>query len=211
MISSCPFGATTAPARPYSALVPTVAALLAAGGGTRFKGDRHKLLAVLRGRPVWQHSLEAVLGAGFDHVVLVTGAAELAVEHLPSQVTVVHNPSWKEGQSTSLQAAVAAARSVGADALTVGLADQPFIPTETWQAVRDADRDCPVVVAVYDGKLGPNPVRLGRAVWSLLPTAGDVGAREVIRAHPSWVCRVECLGSGADIDTLEDLGRWKSC
>ena len=57
---------------PYSrGMSPRVAALLAAGGGARFQGPTHKLLAPLHGRPVWEHSLAHVMAAGFDHVVFV--------------------------------------------------------------------------------------------------------------------------------------------
>ena len=57
--------------------VPSVAVLLSAGGGTRFVGAGHKLEADLRGRPVWRWSLDHLLNAGFDRVIVVTGAVEL--------------------------------------------------------------------------------------------------------------------------------------
>lgn len=184
---------------------PTVAALLAAGGGSRFAAPHHKLLAPLRGRPVWEWALQAVLAAGFDHVVVVTGAVELEV---PAPAVEHHNPRWRQGQATSLYVAITAAQQFGATAVTIGLADQPFIPTATWQAVARAPTDAHIVIATYDGTPGPNPVRLAEEVWPLLPSAGDLGARDVIRAHPEWVSSVACLGSTADIDTLEDLDRW---
>ena len=187
---------------------PRVAALLAAGGGTRFGGPVHKLAADLDGRPVWMWALDHVLAAGFDHVVVVTGAAPLA---LPPSVIERHNPKWSHGQAGSLQLAIAAARELGAATITVGLADQPFVTTAAWGAVAGAAPECRLVVAVYDGVVGPNPVRLRDDMWPLLPTSGDAGARELLRNHPDWVCRVDCVGSGADIDTQEDLARWRSC
>lgn len=185
-----------------------LAALLAAGGGTRFRGRSHKLLATLHDRPVWRHALDHVLEAGFDHVVVVTGAVDLVA---PPATLVRHNPLWAEGQATSLQVAVAAASELGASTLTVGLADQPFVPTSAWQAVRDADSECRIVVAEYDGRPGPHPVRFAASVWESLPTSGDEGARDLMRLHQDWVCRVPCVGSVADIDTTEDLDRWKNC
>jgi CTP:molybdopterin cytidylyltransferase MocA len=192
---------------------PRVAALLAAGAGSRFFADSHKLLATLHGQPVWHHALRAVAAAGFDRVVVITGAVEL---HLPSDlalehVELRHNSKWHVGQATSLQTVVAAALEWDADTVTVGLADQPFVTTDAWRAVADAPAECRLVAATYDGILGPNPVRLHRSVWPLLPTDGDEGARSLLHQHPEWLCRVPCLGSVADIDTQEDLDRWKSC
>jgi molybdenum cofactor cytidylyltransferase len=192
-----------------------VAVLLAAGGGTRFRGGSHKLLADLGGRPLWRHAFDAVCAAGFDHVVVVTGAVPLPLAPTPATIggtTVheVHHDLWSEGQATSLAAGIERATSLGAEAVVVGLADQPMITTDAWRAVASAPDDCRIVVAEYDGVPGPNPVRLAREVWPLLPRSGDEGARSLLRSHPEWVCRVACLGSADDVDTTEDLHRWRS-
>ncbi|MCU1502096.1 MAG: hypothetical protein JWM12_1450 [Ilumatobacteraceae bacterium] len=187
-----------------------MAALLAAGRGSRFRapagGPAHKLLADLDGRPLWRHSLDHLVAAGFDDVVVITGAVALD----PAGVTVVHNPAWASGQASSLQLAIAAATAADADAIVVGLADQPFIGPSAWRAVADAPPECELVVATYDGRRGPNPVRIGRALWPQLPTEGDEGARGLLRRLEGEVCLVACVGSAADIDTLEDLERWTS-
>jgi molybdenum cofactor cytidylyltransferase len=185
-----------------------IAAVLAAGGGVRFQGPQHKLLASLRGRPVWTWALDHVMEAGFDHVVVVTGAVDLP---LPEGVIRRHNPDWAHGQASSVQAAVAAARELGATQVTIGLADQPFVTAEAWRTVAWAPDDCRIVVATYDGIPGPHPIRWSAEVWPLLPTEGDEGGRSLLHVHPEWVCRLPCLGSGADIDTTEDLDQWKSC
>lgn len=192
----------------YARRMPRVAALLAAGAGSRFLGDGHKLLAPLHGRPVWQWALHHVRSAGFDHVIVVTGAVQV---EWPPFALVHHNEAWATGQASSLQVAVEAARELGAAAVTVGLADQPFVTSQAWRAVGEAPVECRIVVAHYDGAPGPNPVRLHREVWPLLPTDGDQGARQLIKDHPEWVCAVACVGSVADIDTLEDLARWNHC
>ena len=184
------------------------AVLLAAGGGTRFGGSTHKLLAVLDGTTVFQRSLDNVVAAGFDHVVVVTGAVDFTLDgDLPS-VTTVHNPLWADGQAGSLHAGLRTAAANNSDYAVVGLADQPFIGASAWRAIAHAESAAPIVVATYGGVRGPNPVRLHRSVWSQIPTAGDEGARSLMRLHPDWIDEVACDGSAADIDTLEDLRQW---
>ena len=191
---------------PYAVRVTTTAVLLAAGGGTRFAGTTHKLLATIERVPVFRRSLDHLVEAAFDRVVVVTGAVALDIKD--RGVTTVHNPSWVEGQAGSLQLALSAAADLGSDVVVVGLADQPFIPASAWRAVADATTTAPIVVATYGGVRGPNPVRLHSSVWPHLPTDGDEGAKPVMRLHPNWVDEVACEGSAADIDTLEDLRSW---
>ncbi len=182
------------------------AALLAAGGGFRFDGASHKLLAPLNGRPVWEWALAAMVAAELDVTFVVTGAVAL---DLPANIREIHNPRWADGQATSLMCAVAAADGAGADSLTVGLADQPQVPSSAWRAVTDAPAEFPIVIAAYHdaehGNPGPHPVRLNRETWPMLPQVGDGGARGLINGEPDMVHRVACAGSAADIDTLNDL------
>jgi molybdenum cofactor cytidylyltransferase len=182
-----------------------VAIVLAAGGGTRYRGEGHKLDARIGDRAILDRAVGAALEAGVGPVVVVTGASVTST--LPASVVHVANPRWEEGQATSLHAGLAAARSLDATAVVVGLGDQPFVSAEAWRAV--AAVDAPVVVATYGGRRG-HPVRLRRDTWSLLPETGDDGARSLMRLRPHLVTEVPCEGSPIDIDTVEDLRRWQN-
>jgi CTP:molybdopterin cytidylyltransferase MocA len=185
-----------------------LAVVLAAGGGSRFAGSGHKLLAQRDGRTVVEHAVEAARGA-LGEVLVVTGAARLpdALTAAPG-VHLIHNPRWAEGQATSLATAIAiAAADDTIDAVVVGLGDQPDITADAWRRV--ASSAAAIAIATYDGRRR-NPVRLHRSVWPLLPTTGDEGARALTRLRAELVEEVPCSGSPDDIDTLEDVLRWQS-
>ena len=186
----------------------TVAILLAAGGGTRFGGNGHKLIALISQRPVCSWSLKHLLEAKFENVVVVTGAVELhsalEIEDVngSDNVQIVHNPLWQSGLASSLQCGINVARELGAQAVVVGLADQPAIPATAWLQV--AASNSPLAVATYDGVRG-NPVRLHAELWQLLPETGDDGARMLFKSHRDLIEEIPCLGSAQDVDTIADL------
>ena len=182
----------------------TLAVVLAAGGGTRFGGATHKLLAEFRGKPLVRWAVDAAVEAALDGVLVVTGAVALDGV-LPDGVEVVHNPRWAEGQATSLAAAVGAAAERGHDAVVVGLGDQPLVPAEAWRLV--AASDSPIAVATYGGHRR-NPVRLAAEVWPLLPEHGDEGARSLVALRGDLVVEVACPGDPIDVDTHEELKQW---
>jgi molybdenum cofactor cytidylyltransferase len=183
----------------------TIAAVvLAAGGGTRFEGPEHKLLSGFRGRPLVSWALKAATDAGLDEVAVIVGAVDLG-KAVPEGVRVIQNRDWASGQASSLQAAVSWAFECQHEAVVMGLGDQPLVPSSAWTAV--AASASPVAVATFDGQRRP-PVRLDRSVWSLLPIAGDEGARVLMKQRPDLVREVVCEGQPADIDNEEDLSRW---
>ena len=182
----------------------TVAVVLAAGGGSRFQGDTHKLLAPFRGRPVVRWAVDAALGSGLRHTWIITGAVRLD-EVLPPEVQIFHNERWADGQAVSLAIAVDLAVAHGFDAMVVGLGDQPLIEAQSWATMAAATS--PIAVCTYGGKRG-NPVRLGAEVWPLLDRTGDEGARGLMRRRPDLVQEVACSGAAADVDTVEDLTIW---
>ncbi len=183
--------------------------VLAAGAGTRFAtsgGQGPKVLAPVEGKPLLTHVLEAVLAAGLDEVLLVQGAVDLSPHRLDG-VRILVNAHWAEGMATSLQVALRYATGAGHEAIVVGLADQPGVPAAAWSAVAAAPAHPPIAVATYAGQRR-NPVRLAAAVWPLLATTGDAGARSLMRDQPDLVREVPCSGEPWDVDTQEDLDRW---
>jgi molybdenum cofactor cytidylyltransferase len=188
------------------AVVTTLGVLLAAGAGSRFHGPQHKLLAKVHGEPVIALSVRSMTSSGLSAYAIVTGMAEIS--DFSQGIAEIKNPMWHSGQRSSVVAAIEFARAHGHDSLVIGLADQPFITPDAWQAV--AACDSPIAIATYNGVRG-NPVKLHSSVWDTfvaLESPADEGARTLIRLHPELVREVACEGNYADIDTTEDVEQW---
>ncbi len=155
--------------------------LLAAGRGTRF-GASPKLLSLLDGKPLVRHAAEAAVAADLGPVVAVLGhaGAEVrgALAGLP--LTLVENPAYTDGLSTSLRAGLDALPGEVAAALVL-LGDMPRIGPGLLLRLAEGFRSAPVapaaVVPVRDGRRG-NPVLLNRRRLGaeMAALTGDRGA-----------------------------------
>ena len=165
-------------------MTPTVI-VLASGRGERFLaagGGTHKLQALLDGKPVLQHTLEAVRASG-----------------LPWHLEEAPHP----GMGDSIAAAVRA--TADAEGWLILPADLPLVLPETLRRIADAPDDQAVVRPVCLGQQG-HPVRFARACGeALMALGGEQGAAVVLRRHRLWTVEVDDLGCITDIDTPEDL------
>ena len=182
-----------------------VGVILAAGYGTRFEGRSHKLQANFRGMPMIGHSILALRASGIRKRALVVGELDFS-DLLQGDETVLHNPEPLGGLSTSLAIARDWAVDERAEAMVVGLGDQPLIGPGAWRRIASAG-GAPIMVATYQGKRR-NPVKLSREVFDLLPASGDEGARALYQSYPDLVGEIECEGEPIDIDTVEELDEW---
>lgn len=189
---------------------PTAGIILAAGASTRMGHAAQKPLLLWRGEPFIRHVARTALGAGLSPVVIVTGArpAEIraAVADLP--VTLIHNPDWEAGQSTSVRCGLRALPDTIGSAVFL-LADQPQIPIELVTALRDqhAQALCPIVAPLIGDRRG-NPVLFDRATFvDLQALTGDVGGRAVFAKHPIAYVPWHDANLLLDVDTPEDYQR----
>lgn len=159
--------------------------VLASGRGERFLasgGATHKLQADLAGRPVLQHTLQAVRDSG-----------------LPWHLEDGPHP----GMGDSIAAAVRATPDAGAWLVLPG--DLPLVRSDTLLAIATALLAHEVVVPVYQGRRG-HPVGFGRTcLQALTRLQGERGAAPVVAAFGPCLLPVDDVGVVTDIDTLSDL------
>lgn len=201
------------PPSPEAAELPhdVRAIVLAAGAGSRFGG--RKLEARLAGRPIIQHVLDALAGAGMDDPIVVLppdSGLEPLIAWRGAQRVV--NPDPGRGLASSLQLGWAAA--LAADpapaAVLVALGDQPRIDPEVIAALiaSPPDTTTPVVAPRYAGSDVRNPVRIDatRAASNLVHAAtGDRGIGPLLDANPGLVRWIDVAGDNPDVDARTDL------
>lgn len=166
-----------------------VVIILAAGRGERFTasgGTVHKLDALLAGKPLRAHVLEAVQGSGLAwHLVAPDGD--------------------RPGMGDSIAAGVRATPQ--ASGWLILPADLPLIRGATLRAVALA-APSRVTVPVYQGRRG-HPVRFDASCGpALMALSGPQGAASVVRAMAEdavALLDVTDIGCVTDIDTLADL------
>lgn len=194
----------------------TCAAVLA-GGVSRRMGSP-KLLAPFAGGTLLDRALDAVYGCSADEVCVVTGAyhdvvtARVSQRHAAERVVVVRNDRWREGQASSVRAAVRHARARGCEALMLLVADQPFVGAGHLNALLteyDQGR-AQAYLASNDHRHG-NPCLFDQSLFdALLALEGDEGARALFRSRRDIAARHVHFDEPylfEDVDTPADLAR----
>lgn len=156
------------------------------------------------------------LAAETDALWVVVGSEGEAVRRALDglAVTVVENPRWEHGLSSSLAAGIRAVGQDGkAEAIVVGLGDQPSVDRDVIRQVVASWRKTgrPIVSARYRGVRG-HPVLLDQRVFiEASSVSGDVGARDLIARDPRRVSFVDVNADPPrDVDTTEDLSALES-
>lgn len=176
-----------------------LAAVILAAGESRRMGEPKALLQY-KGRSFVQHLVEATRHPRVEMTRIVLGAgAEKIRACLPAiePATFVVNPDWRNGQLSSIQAAIrnlhsAAGLSETIDGLLLCPVDHPLISAQLVAqliALFDSS-DKPIALPVFRGRRG-HPVIFGAALFDeLLAASPDIGARQVVWTHADAVAEV---------------------
>ena len=178
------------------------AVVLAAGAARRFGSQ--KLLAPLGGAPLVRRTVERVLAARVDEVLVVLGREGDAVREALAGMPVrfAANPRFAEGMGTSLRVGVEAL-AAGTRAAVIALGDQPGVRPEVIDALiaLHGSSGRPIAVPLYRGARG-HPVLFASNVFAeLWAVEGDRGARDVIARDPARVATLSLdLPEPPDVD-----------
>jgi molybdenum cofactor cytidylyltransferase len=189
--------------------------ILAAGEGSRFKGE-NKLLLPFRGRAVIYHVTREALRSHLDPILLVIGhegkkvVAALADLNRDPKVKVIQNPDWRSGRAFSVNAAIEALPNDARGALflqgDMPLVTHQLIDSVTEEFTKSGARLC---FPVYKGEKG-HPVAFSRELLAeLTKLSGDQSGWALVKRYWAEALRLP-LEDGMtqlDLDTPEDYTR----
>jgi molybdenum cofactor cytidylyltransferase len=185
----------------------------AAGMSTRM--GQNKLLLTYKGKSLIAHAVDTLLASAIDSIVVVLGyEAEKVRQQVGGKpVTLVENPSYRDGMSTSIRAGLQAL-PCQSNAVMIYLADQPLLEPEDVNRLIRAfaearNNNKSIVVPFFHGQRG-NPVIIDSSYReAILGVRGDVGCKRIIERNPDSVFTVEMETDHVvrDVDSMVDYQR----
>ncbi len=183
--------------------------VLAAGQGSRFTGEEHKLAQRLGETNVLTATLANALASHLRVVVVTTAAfADVARSSVAARDVVVL-PEVGSSGAGGLGMGVSIAAGVNACPNSRGWlvlpGDMPLVRSSTLVAVALALDHHPIAFAQHRGRRG-HPVGFSAELYSeLAALSGDEGARRLVARYPAFAVELDDPGVLIDIDTEEDL------
>ncbi|MDQ7007364.1 MAG: nucleotidyltransferase family protein [Acidobacteriota bacterium] len=160
-----------------------VAAITAAGASSRM--GRPKALLPWNGKPLLEHMIAALRGAGLERIAVVTGAGRRQIEAsaLRLRVDVAHNANHAAGRFSSVQVAARWARG---EPLLLWPVDCPAVAVRTLRALVEEARERPdaSVVPRHGARCGHPVILPGSVVAAMAGAEAEGNLRQWVRAAP---------------------------
>jgi molybdenum cofactor cytidylyltransferase len=182
--------------------------ILAAGNSSRL-GEPKQLLRY-KGKTLISNVVDAATSLVPTRVTVVTGAnAELISNELSkSSVSIVYNPHWQEGMSSSIRIGITHLKDKNPhlQGVILSVSDQPFVSSSLFLTLIETAKSTgkSIVASLYNNTFG-TPVLFQKQYFdSLLCLKGVEGAKKLIKQFPEDVATIPFPLGGIDIDTQED-------
>ena len=177
---------------------------MAAGNAARF--GENKLAAMVNGKPLIEHALDAIPRESFSRVLVVTQHKNVEAAAKKFGFETLRNEHPERGQSETIRLGTAALSDC--DALCFMVADQPMLKRKTVaQELKFFHAHSENIVGLGHNGVRGNPCLFpARFFPALLSLEGDVGGSAVIKRHLDDLLLFEAPETELrDVDTKEAL------
>jgi molybdenum cofactor cytidylyltransferase len=168
------------------------AAILAAGESRRM--GTPKALLPYRGKTFVEHLLEVARHprVGVTRVVLGAHAEEIRRKLGCDEASIVVNSDWRQGQLSSIQAAIRSLPEDATEGLLLCPVDHPLIPAAlVARLIEEFDASGkPIVLPTFHERRGHPAIFRASLYQELLAASPAVGARQVVWAHAADVLEI---------------------
>ncbi|NVN18381.1 NTP transferase domain-containing protein [Muricauda sp. HICW] len=187
--------------------------VLAAGGSTRL--GRPKQLVEFKGKTLLEHTMQEVVGLGFQTKILVLGSKneEIQAKIDSNGFKVVINTDWEEGMASSIKLGLEAviAEEDRLDHVLFLVSDQPFLERANLIKLVQAQltKKPKATYSKYGDNIGVPAIFNKDAFPLLMELEGDEGAKKLIYAKEFDYGTETFNKGGFDVDTEEDVRQLK--
>jgi len=193
----------------------TAIIILAAGASSRMGAPKQLLL--VDGKTLIKRTCDTAMDTPCHPIVLVLGANRNLIrketERMP--ITVIDNPQWENGMSSSIKMGLAGAYMTekAIEAVVFLTVDMPYVSTELINKMIEkakSDEKIEIVACKYENQMGI-PVLFKRSLFTnLLELSGDEGAKKVVVKNKDKVAFIDFPQGKLDLDTAEEYRNFVS-
>lgn len=169
-------------------------------------GGSPKALLKFKNRTFLEWVLRAISAAGISTVAVVAGKHRDEIAAAFPQLSLVFNPDYEKGMSTSVQAGIRSLPAVASGA-GIFLVDQPLVDAATIRVLTKELSPGKIVLPVHNGRRG-HPAFFASDVFDeILGLPPDQGLNVVVRRSPERIIEVGVPDRRIldDIDTPEQF------
>jgi molybdenum cofactor cytidylyltransferase len=192
---------------------PTIGIVILAAGESRRMGQPKQLLKI-DNQTLIRRTIDISLATDCRPVVLVVGAnkAQIVPEIIDLPITVIDNPMWHEGMSSSVKIGMAGLWMMNRhiDAVLMLVCDQPHLSVEVLEKMIDTylHQRPPIVACKYQDQVGV-PVLLDRSMFDeLLTITGDRGAKSLVMKYLDDTHIIDFEDGIIDLDTPQNYQQY---
>ena len=193
----------------------TAIIILAAGASSRMGAPKQLLL--VDGKTLIKRICDTAMDTPCHPIVTVLGANRNLIrketERMP--ITVIDNPQWENGMSSSIKMGLAGAYMTekAIEAAIFLTVDMPYVSVELINKMiekAESDEKIEIVACKYNSQMGI-PVLFKRSLFTdLLELTGDEGAKKVVIKNKDKTAFIDFPEGKLDLDTIDEYRNFVS-